>query len=126
MFNDNSLALPLLAYGLIKYSNDSTRLSSHFLSSLPPVQLPLMSGFFATYLSSEPRSLHTVSFLTPINEDPSFESTAEKCLEDTKKLFVNSNYQNEGILVVDEKIYRSCLKVNVELLKFFFVYSFRC
>jgi hypothetical protein len=120
MFTDRSLFLPLLAYGLTKYTNDNTRSSSHFLSPLLTVRVPLMSGFFATYLPSEPRPLHSVSFLTPINEDPSSESTAEKCLEDTKELFVDSNYQKEGILVVDEKIYRSCLKVNFSLLYFSF------
>lgn len=73
--------------------------------------LPLLSGFFATYLPSNKRPLHTVNFLTPINDDPSAESTSEACLKATKELLLDSRYQKEAVLVVDEKIYRSCVKV---------------
>ena len=55
--------------------------------------------------------MHTVTFLTPINEDPSAESTAETCLWTTKELCLDTEFQEEAVLVVDEKIYRSCVKV---------------
>ncbi|CAF1624401.1 unnamed protein product, partial [Adineta ricciae] len=126
MFTDDSLFLPLLAYGITKYANDSSQSSNRFLLSVSPVRVPLMAGFFATYLGSEQRPLHTVSYLTPINEDPNSELTAEKCLDETKKLCVDTKYQKEGVLVVDEKIYRSCLKVkrrNPDLFRNIFVYA---
>ncbi|CAF3483178.1 unnamed protein product [Rotaria sp. Silwood2] len=113
MFTDTSLFLPLFAYALIKYSNDSTRIQNNCFSYIPPVLIPLMSGFFATYLPSELHPPHTVSYLTPINKDPSSELTAEICLDDTKSLLIDSQHQKEGILVVDEKIYRQCLKVRI-------------
>ena len=78
--------------------------------------VPLLSGFFATYLPSQQRPLHTVAFLTPINDDPSAESTAEACLRSTKELLVDTGYQQEAVVVVDEKIYRSCVKVSWSFL----------
>ncbi|CAF3305789.1 unnamed protein product [Rotaria sp. Silwood2] len=111
MFVNESLHVPLLAYGLIKFVNDTTRRSFNYLSPLIRLSVPIMSGFFATYLSAEKRPLHIISFMTPINDDPSSELAAEKCLEETQQLFIDSNYQKEGIVVVDEKIYRSCMKV---------------
>ncbi|CAF4064432.1 unnamed protein product [Rotaria sp. Silwood2] len=105
MFTDTSLFLPLFAYALIKYSNDSTRIQNNCFSYIPPVLIPLMSGFFATYLPSELHPPHTVSYLTPINKDPSSELTAEICLDDTKSLLIDSQHQKEGILVVDENNY---------------------
>jgi hypothetical protein len=82
------------------------------------MQIPIISGFFATYLPFERRPLHTVSFITPRNEDPSSEVTAEKCLEHTRQIFVDSQHQQEGVLVIDEKIYRSYLKVIHKLCVF--------
>ena len=100
-FVDTSFTHALLGYALAKLS------VSTFLART----LPMLSGFFATYLHSDERPLHTVTFLTPINEDPSSESTAEACLQSTKAALLDSNYQREAVLVVDEKIYRSCVKV---------------
>jgi hypothetical protein len=100
MFVDCSLHSSLLAYGLIKFANDTTRTSFNYLSPLVPVSIPLMSGFFATYLNTQQRPLHYVSFMSPINEDPSSQSTAKKCLEETKKAFVDSKYHKKGVLVV--------------------------
>ena len=114
MFVDCSLHLYLLAYGLIKFANDITRMSLNYLSSLVPVSIPIMSGAFAIYLNTKQRPLHYVAFMTPINEDPSSESTAKKCLEETRKMCIDSKYQKEGVLVVDEKIYRSCMKVKIK------------
>jgi hypothetical protein len=73
--------------------------------------IPLLSGFFATYLQPQQRPLHSLAFLTPINDDPSSKSTAEACLLSAKEVLLDTNYQNETVLVVDEKIYRSCVKV---------------
>jgi hypothetical protein len=53
-----------------------------------------------------------VSFLTPINDDPSSESTAEACLLSTVETLLSSEHQHEAVVVVDEKIYRSCVKVS--------------
>jgi hypothetical protein len=98
---DTSFTNALLGYALAKLS----------VSLCLAQSLPMLSGFFATYLHSDERPLHTVTFLTPINEDPSSESTAEACLQSTKEALLDSNYQCEAVLVVDEKIYRSCVKV---------------
>jgi hypothetical protein len=101
---DNSFANALLGYTLAKFSI-STSVARW------SVRLPLLSGYFATFFPCNSRPLHTVSFLTPINDDPSSESTAEACLLSTKEILLDSKYQSEAILVVDEKIYRSCMKV---------------
>ena len=110
-FIDKSFRNILLGYALAKLSvNVSVDRS-----------LPLLSGFFATYLPSNQRPLHTVSFLTPINDDPSSESTAEACLLSTKEMLLDSKHQCEAVLVVDEKIYRSCVKVNSSHLSSFII-----
>ena len=109
LFTHESFKDILFGYGLAK-------LSANIFGDRP---LPLLSGFFATYLPSKQRPLHTVSFLTPINDDPSSESAAKACLSSTKEMLLDSNYQCEAILVVDEKIYRSCVKVNNRHLSVF-------
>ncbi|CAF3609298.1 unnamed protein product, partial [Rotaria socialis] len=118
--------LPLLTYGLIKYFNDTTSISSICPSTAVSLQIPLLSGFLATYLPWKPRSIHKVSFLIPLNKDPSSESTAKIYLEDTQHFFIDSNYQKEAVLVVDEKIYRSCVKVKrqePDMFRNVFVYA---
>ncbi|CAF3390230.1 unnamed protein product, partial [Rotaria sp. Silwood2] len=90
MFINQALDLPMLAYCLIKFANDTTRVSFNYLSPLIPRLVPILSGFFATYLNFETRPLHLVSFMTPITDDPSSESAAKKCLEETKQLFIDS------------------------------------
>ncbi|CAF3938297.1 unnamed protein product [Rotaria sp. Silwood1] len=125
MFINQALDLPMLAYCLIKFANDTTRVSFNYLSPLIPRLVPILSGFFSTYLNFETRPLHLVSFLTPITDDPSSESAAKKCLEETKQLFIDSMYQKEGVVVVDEKIYRSCMKVKYrqpDVFKNIFIY----
>ena len=110
-FIDTSLQLPLLAYSLVKFANDPTRVAFNHLYPLIPVSIPLLSGFFGRYLSAEKRAIHTILFMSPINEDPNALSTAKKCHDSTKRLLIDSMYQQETVLVVDERLYRSCMKV---------------
>ena len=117
---NQSLDLPMLAYCLIKFAHDTTRASFNHFSPLIPHSIPIVSGFFATYFNGETRPLHMVSFITPIVDDPNSESAAKKCLDETKQVFVDSMYQKECVLVVDEKIYRSCMRVTVNLYGFLF------
>ena len=71
----------MLAYCFTKFGNDTTRLSFNHPSSLIPVSIPIISGFFATYLNAEKRFLHLISFLAPITEDPSSEAAAKSVLK---------------------------------------------
>ncbi|CAF1137322.1 unnamed protein product [Didymodactylos carnosus] len=108
-FVDDSYKTILLAYGVSKLACDhSSNLTTVF--SGPKHVLPLLAGFCATYLQHVQRPLHTVSFCIPINADPTSLPTAELCLRTTKSSILDSNYQQEAVVVVDEKIYRNCIK----------------
>ncbi|CAF4187652.1 unnamed protein product, partial [Didymodactylos carnosus] len=108
-FVDDSYKTILLAYGISKLACDhSSNLTTVFSS--PKHLLPLLTGFCATHLQHVQRPLHTVSFCIPINADPSSIPTAELCLRTTKSSILDSNYQQEAVVVVDEKIYRNCIK----------------
>ncbi|CAF3933472.1 unnamed protein product [Rotaria sp. Silwood2] len=125
MFVNHCLQLPLFAYGLIKFVNDTSRVCLNYFSPLIPASIPMFSGFFATYMNAEKRPIHIVSFMNPINDDPNSQATAKKCMEETKEFFIDSKYQKEGVVVVDEKIYRSCMKEKYyqpDLLKNVFIY----
>ncbi|CAF4605123.1 unnamed protein product, partial [Didymodactylos carnosus] len=50
-------------------------------------------------------------FCTPISEDPSSQTAAEVCLRSTKAAFLDTHFQKEAVIVVDEKIYRNCVRV---------------
>jgi hypothetical protein len=109
LFVDNSLNSYLLAYCLLKYvtsinTDNSTllRQSSH---------LPLLSGFFATYLTLQNRSTHSIRFCTPIKENPNDIATIETCLRDAKAALLESKHQKVAVLVIDEKLYQGCSKV---------------
>ncbi|CAF1154261.1 unnamed protein product, partial [Didymodactylos carnosus] len=109
-YTDTSFNQILLGYILLKYAYDNNNNFSKIIYHKFPVHLPLLSGFCATYLPSVKQALHAVTFQTPINDDPSALSAAETCLRTTKCTFIDSNYQREAVVVVDEKIYRNCVK----------------
>ncbi|CAF1502366.1 unnamed protein product [Adineta steineri] len=108
-FMDDSFNSTLLAYCLSKYVTSTntdnltiSRQSSHF---------PLLSGFFATHLTLQSRLPHSIRFCTPIKQSPNDIATVETCLRDTKAVFIESKYQKNAVLVVDEKLYQSCVKI---------------
>ncbi|CAF0950439.1 unnamed protein product, partial [Didymodactylos carnosus] len=102
-FVDNSLTLKLFAYGLSKHlCNDVLKSNT---------RLPLLAGYFATHLEHDTtKPLHIISFCTPIDLDPSSQQAADTCLKSTKTQFLDTNFQKEAVIVVDEKIYRNCIK----------------
>ena len=110
-FVDKSLASHLLAYGLIKA----------YFNRLGQLNVPLYSGFMATYLPNVIRPRHKVTYISPINRDPNKLETAENCMVDMKQMLIESDVQKDGILVVDERIYRLCMKVCIlrQLYHFF-------
>ncbi|CAF1281095.1 unnamed protein product, partial [Didymodactylos carnosus] len=98
-FTDDLFNIPLFAYGLSK-----------FYSATVKVDMPLLTGFFATYYYTKERPVHIVSFCPPINEDPSSQTCAKICLQMTKSAILDTHSQQQCVLVADEKIYSNCVK----------------
>ncbi|CAF3090354.1 unnamed protein product, partial [Rotaria sp. Silwood2] len=103
-FIDHSLTPHLFAYGFIK----------SYFNRLGTCNLPLYSGFMAIHLPHNNRSRHKVTFMTPINEDPNKIETTKECINQMKKLLLDSGLQNDAILIVDERIFRLCIEVKDE------------
>ena len=87
------------------------------------VFLPLLSGFFATYLPNLRRPLSKITFLPPINQDPTSLTTSQICLRSAKTSLIDSRFQKEAVIVVDEKIYSNCMKVCSSYLYFIMLIS---
>ncbi|CAF1280596.1 unnamed protein product [Didymodactylos carnosus] len=111
-FIDTSLDMKLLGYSISKYFEQQMKTSD----PSSPTNLPLLSGFFASFLHFDKRPVHSITFCTPINDNPSLISAAESCLRSTKAELLDKNYQKEAIIVVDEKIYKNCTKVRRETM----------
>ncbi|CAF2152973.1 unnamed protein product, partial [Rotaria magnacalcarata] len=103
-FIDNTLNPHLFAYGCIKA----------YYNRLGKNNLPLYSGFMATYLPHAIRPRHKVTFMAPINQDPNKSETAKECMVQMKKMLIDSGLQNNAVLVVDERIFRLCMEVKDE------------
>ncbi|CAM4964899.1 unnamed protein product [Rotaria socialis] len=103
-FIDNTLNPHLFAYGCIKA----------YYNRLGINNLPLYSGFMATYLPHAIRPRHKVTFMAPINQDPNKSETAKECMVQMKKMLIDSGLQNNTVLVVDERIFRLCMEVKDE------------
>jgi len=54
-----------------------------------------------------------VTYLSPINQDPNKSETAETCMMEMKQILIDSGLQNDAVLVVDERIYRLCIQVDM-------------
>ncbi|CAF1392249.1 unnamed protein product, partial [Didymodactylos carnosus] len=107
---DQSYTSVLLAYGITKLAYDNKNNLNKLIDLSEQYCLPLLSGYCARYLQHTKRPIHSVSFCTPINNDPSSLETAEMCLTSTKLSLLDSKFQKEVVLVADEKIYRMCIK----------------
>jgi hypothetical protein len=112
-YEDQSYRDMLLAYALMKHAYDTNGILEKVVDSQAQINLPLLAGFFATYAQNMHRSLSKITFLPPINQNPSSLTTSQLCLQATKSSLIDSDYQNEAVLVVDEKIYSYCIKVNL-------------
>ena len=111
-FKDNSYKQILLAYSLMKYVFDQNNGLTKTINSQIKINLPLLSGFLASFLEIVNRPLSKITFLPPLNQDPSSFSTSKICIESMKKALVDSGFQQEVVIVADEKIYSQCIKVN--------------
>jgi len=121
LFEDNSYRNVLIAYAVMKYAYDTNNIFEKFINNTIQINLPLLSGFCATYLPHLHRPLSKITFLPPINQDPSSLATSQVCLQSAKTSLIESGFQKEAIVVVDEKIYKNCVKVNFSyaLLSFY-------
>ncbi|CAF1505885.1 unnamed protein product, partial [Didymodactylos carnosus] len=72
--------------------------------------IPVLTGFFGSYIRWSPRSIRHVSFLPPIDEDPSSLECAKISLQMTESSLLDTKIQSKTVIVADEKIYTSCLK----------------
>jgi hypothetical protein len=100
-FIDHTITPHLIAYGCIK----------SYYNRLGKCILPLYSGFMATHLPHIIRSRHKVTFMPPINQDPNKLETAEVCMNEIKKMLIDTDLQSDAVLVVDERIFRLCVEV---------------
>ena len=122
-YKNNSYRDVLCAYGLMKFCFDTNNFLEKLIDDNHKVFLPLLSGFFATYLPNLRRPLSKITFLPPINQDPSSLTTSQICLQSAKASLIDSRFQNEAVIVVDEKIYSNCLKVCSSYLYFIMLIS---
>ncbi len=118
-FENNSYRDMLSAYALMKRVFDTNNIFEKFIDNQIEINVPLLSGFFSIYLPNVHRPLSKITFLPPINENPSYLSTSESCLRLTKASLIDSGFEREAVVVVDEKIYSNCMKVH-------FPHSLRC
>lgn len=110
-FTDHSYRHERLAYGLMKFVYDGNNIFEKIVDKQVQVNLPLLFGFFATYLPYVQRPISRITFIPPINQDPNSLSTSQLCLQSTKASSIDSGYQREAVVVVDKKIYSNCVKV---------------
>ena len=114
-FVNNSFNVKLLAYSLLKFIFEPDGFSSRVQPKWPVVHVPLLSGFFASFLPFVKRPLHSIKFLVPINDDPSSMHAAEACMKATSAAVLETKHQKEAVIVVDEKIFRNLSKVRGRL-----------
>jgi hypothetical protein len=110
-FTNNSFNIKLSAYSLVKLAFAPDGFFSCPQPGWPVAHVPLLSGFFASFLSFPKRSLHSIKFLVPINDDPSSIHAAEACMKATSVAVLDTEHQKEAVIVVDEKIFRNLSKV---------------
>lgn len=122
-YTDQSFDPILLGYGIMKRVCDDNRRFENFIHLPIRRNLPLLSGFFASFLPNERRPLSTITYLSPLNQNPSSFETSQDCLKATKESLISTGYQNEAIVVVDEKIYRNCAKVSNPIALVSMIYS---
>jgi hypothetical protein len=122
-YKDNSYRDILLAYGLMKHVYDTNNILAKVIDNQAQTNLPLLAGFFATYIQNVHGPLSKITFLPPINQNPSSLTTSQLCLQSTKTSLIDSGYQKEAVVVVDEKIYSNCIKVNF-FIQFFITKCF--
>jgi hypothetical protein len=122
-YQDNSYRHILLAYGLMKHVYDTNNIFEKIVDNQVQTNIPLLAGFFATYIQNVHRPLSKITFLPPINQNPSSLTTSQLCLQSTKTSLIDSGYQKEAVVVVDEKIYSNCIKVNF-FIQFFITKCF--
>ena len=109
---DESYRDASIAYGLMKYYFDKDSNIRETDDKTREIKLPLLSGFFATYLPNAQRHLSKITFLPPIKQDTSSLTTSQLCLKSAKMSLIDSHFQKEMVIVVDENIYRNCAKVS--------------
>ncbi|CAF4815992.1 unnamed protein product [Rotaria sp. Silwood1] len=110
-FQSSNHGVSLFCFDLVKSWFSTNYLNPSLLVPRHCTPIPLISGFFASYLSSSLRPIHHVTFLPPMHDDPNKTSTTYACMESTKQRLLDSGIQEVAVIVVDEKIYRNCIEV---------------
>ena len=110
-FVNSSFNVKLLAYSLVKFIFEPGDFSSRVQLNRAVVHVPLLSGFFTSFLSFVKRPLHSVKFLVPVDDDPSSMHAAEACMKATSVTVLETKHQKAAVIVVDEKIFRNLSKV---------------
>ncbi|CAF1443747.1 unnamed protein product, partial [Rotaria sp. Silwood1] len=110
-FQSSNHGVSLFCFDLVKSWFSTNYLNPSLLVPRHCTPIPLISGFFASYLSSSLRPVHHVTFLPPMHDDPNKTSTTYACMESTKQRLLDSGIQEVAVIVVDEKIYRNCIEV---------------
>jgi hypothetical protein len=122
-FESSNHNMSLFCFDLVKSWLSTKYLNSSLLMPQRDMPIPLISGFFASYLSSFIRPIHHVTFLPPVHNDPNKISTTYQCMESTKQRLLDNGIQEAAVIVVDEKLYRNCIQVNND---FFCICSIYC
>jgi hypothetical protein len=115
-YKDNPYDQILLAYSLVKHAFYQNNIFTKLINHQIHMHLQLLAGFVASFLKNTNRPLSKITFLPPINQDPSSLSTSELCIKSAKEALVDFGFQQEAVVVADEKIYSQCVKVNVSFV----------
>ncbi|CAF4162533.1 unnamed protein product [Rotaria magnacalcarata] len=111
-YKDESYRHALIAYGLMRYSFDTDQHLKKIIDNPIQINVILLAGFASMYLPDVHRPLSKITFLPPINEDPNSLTASQLCFQSAKTSLIDSHFQKEAVVVVDEKIYRNCAKAN--------------
>ncbi|CAF4252684.1 unnamed protein product, partial [Rotaria sp. Silwood2] len=110
-FNDITIDNPseseALSYNVDQATCESAVIQNEKETSMNKIRI---AGFMAIHLPHTIKPRHKVTFMSPLNEDPNKLETAELCMTDMKKKLMESGFQKDAILVVDEKIFRLCME----------------
>ncbi|CAF1101289.1 unnamed protein product [Rotaria magnacalcarata] len=109
-YKDESYRHALIAYGLMRYSFDTDQHLKKIIDNPIQINVILLAGFASMYLPDVHRPLSKITFLPPINEDPNSLTASQLCFQSVKTSLIDSHFQKEAVVVVDEKIYRNCAK----------------
>ncbi|CAF1485822.1 unnamed protein product, partial [Didymodactylos carnosus] len=92
------------AFKIFDRINEKPQELQHFSPDLYWNSLP-------TFIFYERQEKHEITYCSPINEPPTSTETATAILKTTKAQFIESGFQEKAVIIMDEGLYHSVIKV---------------